>query len=107
MSSAFDEEVLEVEYDYDPNHNLINGKYECPNCGKRYKYKAGLRNHASAKHTHIRPYACKDQYCIKSFTTTALAKQHFAMIHGTDRFNCEHCGKQFKIDRFRRSHQKD
>ncbi|XP_061913925.1 zinc finger protein 629-like isoform X1 [Entelurus aequoreus] len=66
--------------------------YECPECGKIFKYNNILQRHMSC-HTGAKPFGCIE--CGRKFTQKSSLDRHKRMHTGEKPFSCLFCGKTF------------
>lgn len=67
--------------------------YQCPECGKSFKYPKTYEVHFR-QHSGERPFACEQ--CASSFSQNSHLKRHILAVHHRVRpFACEQCGKRF------------
>lgn len=69
-----------------------SGKYECRECGKKFKYKSGVKNHM-VKHTGDKPFPCR--YCSTKFEARTQLESHEMTHTGEKPFECTFCAKKF------------
>ena len=67
-------------------------KFQCPACGKRYKYKHNYRSHYRI-HTDD-AFVCK--YCGKRFGRRGNYVEHLRVHTGEAPFKCNYCCQAFK-----------
>lgn len=62
--------------------NFIHTKnFVCPNgCGRKYKYKRGLRRHLYYECGKEKQFKC--DICLKTFVHNDKRKRHMVMVHG-------------------------
>ncbi|KAG9279011.1 gastrula zinc finger protein XlCGF48.2-like isoform X1 [Astyanax mexicanus] len=75
-----------------PSQVLLNHKFSCEHCGKRFHSRANLKVHY-AVHTGERPHTCS--YCGRGFTQKGNLNTHERIHRGEKPFMCLTCGKRF------------
>ena len=73
------------------------GRFECADCGKFYKAKAGLAAHVLVAHVK-REMKCPHDGCDKIYFNRAVLRVHIKARHGParPRFQCDRCDKSFQ-----------
>nr|XP_012546274.1 zinc finger protein 568 isoform X5 [Bombyx mori] len=72
--------------------HLLERRYECTECDKRFFMKSGLSRHM-AKHGTLKQYKC--DVCLKAFARKHTLREHIRIHMNDRRFACVHCGQAF------------
>ena len=71
----------------------IHAGYKCDECGSKLPSWSNLQSHKRKKHPKEREkrFACPEPHCNRRYTRTKYLKQHQALFHRGERFNCNQC----------------
>ena len=81
---------------------IIEKKYQCTHCEKKFSTKVQLTHHNNI-HLGLKPYSCK--ICNKTFTQPTHLNIHMRVHSGSKPYMCSICGKTFAIASNMRKHQ--
>ena len=76
------------------------GKYSCPECGKKFTSSTGLQNH---KQLHTGQFRFYCQKCRKGYNTKQAYKVHMDKHQGI-KYQCGSCSKSFSSQQMRDYH---
>nr|XP_040239612.2 zinc finger protein 681-like [Anopheles coluzzii] len=88
-NKATEDEDDDSDSDENPSHLTI----ACPECGKMFADRSGLRRHESV-HTKDKPYLCEK--CSRSFTQKTSLVRHMLIHLREKNFPCTHCTMKFR-----------
>ncbi|XP_017841360.1 zinc finger protein 239-like [Drosophila busckii] len=84
------------------NYHTLERAYCCRICPKVCNSSSNLKLHMRTVHERAQSYACG--YCDRTFTQSALLKQHELIHTGEKPHECEECGRHFRQKGALRSH---
>ena len=92
----------EVHLEYTLTAKVKKTAYTCPECGKGYNSRGGIRVHRLA-HQGIYKFTCED--CSQGFTCVKNYNEHRSKHTGVGHFHCKWCGQTFRFYTEIREHQ--
>ncbi|QQP38786.1 Zinc finger protein 184like, partial [Caligus rogercresseyi] len=85
---------------------LLNGGFQCGDCGLCCSTQTQILAHRVFSHTMITDIGCN--YCIETFPCRTKQRVHVLMLHGGYRYKCPECGASYeKPDDFSRHVQSE
>ncbi|KAG4079851.1 hypothetical protein HA402_014982 [Bradysia odoriphaga] len=73
----------------------ITGDVQCEFCGKIFDKNQSLQYHLN-RHNDVKPFACTEPFCDKSFYSPMNRKSHIRNVHCIDpQFKCDLCEKAY------------
>lgn len=79
------------EYNWKSFKKSEDGRYQCPECPKKYSSRSHLKQHIKNSHKGIR-YEC--DICLKTYASQSHLNEHMA-THSGMRYYCNACSKNF------------
>ncbi|OWA52365.1 hypothetical protein BV898_16820 [Hypsibius exemplaris] len=105
--SNFERDLQSHMTKYCPANGSRSSDYRpCPFCGLTDLSHIALHRHLLEEHMVNGCLPCPHTDCDKTFLSTAAFGQHCRRVHGTARFPCPACGKEFKGPESRKRHLK-
>ncbi|KAL7732220.1 hypothetical protein ACLKA6_018459 [Drosophila palustris] len=80
------------------------GQHKCPECGKNFNKKKGIKRHIKTVHDKVKDFACR--FCPKRFSKSNHLRHHEYTHTGEKPYECIVCNKTFRHDATLRKHMK-
>lgn len=90
---------------HNETHTQSQVKLDCPQCPKQFRNKITLRAHIRQNHRGLEaPHVCAD--CGKGFFSLAKYEEHLRIHTNELPFECDQCGKRFRLKENMLKHQR-